>query len=335
LVVRKGDPADGFEAAFMRHDMSELEDRRPQPWIVRLTRKEVEVLSPETLAFLEYRSPRDQEIVRKMHEDRPTLGGTGAGSWGATFVSWRAHEGIYNASEDKDLWTDLATGTLYSPSLVLGYEPKDPGETIELMREKGFWPVFEGKHIDQFLVGIKPVRWWLSVEGAQRKYDKAPRPEPTLMFRETASNTNERTCIAAVLPVSSVASHKLSGIRLANVPPHAAATVLNSLCFDYALRMRTAGTNISFTYMRPMPVPASDVVNRLPTVPTHLAWASGIDHITDAKELWPLLWDTNRAVVEGYGLTPDDFEHILNAFPVFARKRPAFFAYLQANLLSL
>jgi hypothetical protein len=67
-------------------------------------------------------------------------------------------------------------------------------------------------------------------------------------------------------------------------------------------------------------------------VPTQLAWASGIDHTTDAKDLWPLLWEANRAVAEAYGLGPDDFEHILDAFPVFGRKRPEFFAYLQDRL---
>ena len=82
----------------------------------------------------------------------------------------------------------------------------------QLMRDKGFWPVFEGKHVDQYLVGVKPIRWWLSIEQAKQKYGKQPRSEPTLVFRETASNTNERTCIAAVLPADSVASHKLTGV---------------------------------------------------------------------------------------------------------------------------
>jgi hypothetical protein len=200
------------------------------------------------------------------------------------------------------------------------------------MRERGFWPVFEGKHIDQWLVGIKPVRWWLSVEATEQKYGKRPLPTPTLMFRETASNTNERTCIAVVLPGQSAASHKLSGILPANVEPEAVATVLNSLCFDYALRMRTAGTNVSFTYMRPVPVPPADVVSRLPRIPTHLAWEHGLSHITDERGRWPLLWDANRAVAEAYGLTADDFGHILASFPVFARKRPEFVAYLQSRL---
>jgi len=332
LVFTKGGQADGFDAAFMRHDMSELEDKRPNPWTVRITRKEIEGLSPETWAFLEYRSPRDQEIVRKMYEGRPTLGGDGPGSWGLTFYTDLAHEHIYNSARDKDLFTDPMTGRLYGPQLILGIEVPDPGEAIERMREKGFRPVFEGKHVDQFLVGIKPIRWWLSVEAAERKYGKLPRAEATLVFRETASNTNERTCIAAVLPPYSAASHKLSGVLPEHVRPEAAAAVFNSFCFDYALRLRTAGTSVSFTYMRPMPVPPADVVNRLPIVPTHLAWKPGVHHISELRDLWPTLWEVNRAVAEAYGLGPDDFAHVLSTFPVFARKRSEFFAYLRERL---
>jgi len=189
--------------------------------------------------------------------------------------------------------------------------------------------------VDQFLVGIKPIRWWLSVEAAERKYGKPPRSEATLVFRETASNTNERTCIAAVLPPFSAGAHTLSGVLVENVAPEAAAIVLNSVCFDFALRLRTAGTHVSFTYMRPMPVPPADVVNRLPRIPTYLAWATDLGHITENHEIWPLLWEANRAVAEAYGLGPDDFDHILDPecrFRTFARKRPEFFAYLRQRL---
>ncbi len=332
LVFRKGAPTDGFDAAFMRHEPAELDADGPKPWTVRVTRDEIVRLSPETLAFLEYRGPRDQEIVHKMHRGRPTLGSDEAGSWGATFVSWRAHEVIYNSAEDKDLWTDPQTKRLYSPSVVLGTEPDGAGELIRRMREHGFWPVFEGKHIDQYLVGIRPVRWWLSVRQAESKYGKPPRNEPTLVFRETASNTNERTCIAAVLPAGSAAAHTLSGMLVEHVDAAAAAVVLNSLCFDYALRLRTAGTHVSFTYIKPMPVPAREAIRRLPRFPTVLAWDAAPEHVSEDRALWPSLWDANRAVAEAYALAPDDFEHILSAFPVFARKRAEFFAHLKERV---
>ena len=153
-----------------------------------------------------------------------------------------------------------------------------------------------------------------------------------VVFRETAANTNERTCIAAILPSQSVGSHKLTRVLLDGIDADAGVTVLNSLVFDFALRLRTAGTSVSFTYIRPMPVPPGSVVDRLPRIPTRLAWECGLKHITDDRDAWPLLWDANRGVAEAYSLTPDDFEYILGTFPGLARKRPAFVAYLLERL---
>lgn len=336
IVFRKDFAPGPFAAAFMRHDPDELAASGDQPWLVHLACEDIQRYSPDSLAFLEYRSPRDQKIIAKMHEGRPTLasGPEVPGSWGVRLVSWRAHEINFNATEDKDLWTDPKSGRLYSPQSVLGHDPATFDELLKKMRAAGFWPVFEGKHIDQFLVGIKPIRWWLSVEAAERKHDKKPRAEATLVFRETASNTNERTCIAAALPERSTASHKLSGAIVENVTLDGAVAVLNSLCFDYALRFRTAGTNISFTYMNPMPVPSSEAVELLRGLPTMLAWRERIEHITERRDLWPSLWETNRSVAAAYGLAAEDFEHILDAFPGMARKRRDFVAYLREQARS-
>jgi hypothetical protein len=332
LVFRKGGSSERFTAAFMRHHLDELAGDGAKPWLVTVTRDEIERLSPETRAFLEYRDPRDQEIVRRMHAGRLTLGGGGQGAWGVELVSWRDHSCVFNATEDRDLFTDPRSGTLYSPAIILGREPKDPAETMERMRDRGFWPVFEGKHVDQWLVGRKPIRWWLSVERAEQKYGRPPRAEATLVFRETASNTNERTCIAAVLPPRSAGSHTLTGVLLGHADPERAATVLNSICFDFALRLRTAGTNVSFTYILPVAVPPADTVNRLPKIPTRLALDDARAHATDDRALWPLLWEANRAVAEAYGLSAADFEHVLDSFPVLARKRPDFTAFIRERL---
>ena len=345
LVFRSGPASHAFEAAFMRHDLEELKANATlpatvparsaeewAPWVVTMRRDEINRLSPETSAFLEYRGLRDQEMARRMHNGRSTFGDSGRYSWDARLISWRAHEVVYNSSEDKDLWTDPATKRLYSPEMVLGRASGDFGETLARMRERGFWPVFEGKHVDQFVVGIKPIRWWLSVEQAERKYGGAPRAEPTLVFRETARNTDERTCIAAVLPSCAVAAHTLTGVITDSVDAHTAASVLNSLAFDWCLRLRTAGTHVSFTYIQPMPIPAPPALGRLPVVSTRLAWNSGIQHITEDREIWPKLWSTNRAVAEAYGLGPADLEHVLSTFPGMARKRTDFVAYLRARL---
>lgn len=320
-----------FQAVFMRCDVTELTNPN-LPSVVAFTPDEVERLSPELFALLEYRGPRDQEVIHKMYRNSATLGGQDQRGWGAELFTDFAHKFTYNATRDKDLWTDPDTKKLFVPEEVLGREIKDPLELIRAMRTSGFVPVYEGKHIEQFLYGIKPIRWWLKRSLAMAKYGREPLDQPVLVYRETASNTNERTCIATLLPAGSAAAHTLCGVIVQSVQPEAAAVVLNSLCFDFALRLRTAGTHISFTYLRPMPVPVAAATNALPKVQTLCAWEQGVEHITKLESLWNNLWLANRAVAEAYGLDADDFAHILTTFPGSARKRPSFYAFIQERV---
>jgi hypothetical protein len=340
VVVRKGPPdRDGFEAAFMRHDLDELErtakhheigaprpDAASPAWVVTVRREELERLSPGTLAFLEYRSPRDREIVLKMYEGHPLLGDQGPGTWNARFYR------EFDMTNDRDLWTDPRTGKLWTVEQILGFRPGDFQETRARMAEKEFWPLYEGKHIEQFLVDIKPIERWVSLEAAARKYGKPPDGRPKVVFRDIARNTDERTCIAAVLPEGSCAGNTLPAVLAESVGPHVICGVLNALVVDFGIRLRTAATHLNFTYMARIATPKPLVANALPVVETVAAWRTGHDHIGELPGAWPTVWQCNRAVAEAYGLGPDDFEHILSTFPVFARKRPEFYAYLLARL---
>lgn len=322
-----------FDAAFMRHDIAELDMDGPKPWQVRITRDELEQLSPQTLAFLEYRGPRDQEIVRRMSAGRPTFGGTGNGTWGTRLFTDLAHELIYNATRDRGLFTIPGTSRLHTPASVLGVDAlSDQAELVEAMRAAGYWPVYEGKHVEQYLVGVKPIRWWLSVMQAGAKYGRPPRNAPTLVFRETASNTNQRTCIAAVLPAGAVASHTCTAADFERVDAEAALTVLNSFCFDFLLRLRSAGTHVSFTYILPVAVPPAAAVNTLPRIPTRFAPSAGITLVSEDRDSWPALWAADRALAKAYGLGPEDFAHILDSFPVWLRKRPEIAEYYRQRI---
>jgi hypothetical protein len=199
------------------------------------------------------------------------------------------------------------------------------------MAEKGFWPLYEGKHIEQFLVDIKPIERWVSLEACQKKYGRLPDPGPKLVFRAIASNTNERTCIAAVLPERSCFGNSCWGAVLNQNHAEVLCSILNSLAFDYASRLRISA-NMNFTHVGRIAVLPPGEAYNLPALPTQSVIHDGISHISDLEDLWPSIWLVNRAVAEAYGLTPDDFEYILSTFPVFARKRPAFYAYLQERV---
>jgi len=333
LVADKGDDGAGvLEAAFMRRDVAELASNGPKPWMVRVTRAEIEGLSPETLALLEYRGPRDQDIVLKMSAGRPTLGGTGSGAWGMRPITWRQHEGIYNSADDRDLFTIPGTPRFHTPESAIGAASGDAELLVSRMRAAGFWPVYEGKSIDQYVVGAKPIRWWLSVQQATTKYNRPPPDTPLLVFRDIARNTDQRTCIATVLPRSTCASNTCSGATFVEVATDAALAVLNSICFDFLLRLRLAGTHVSFTYIRSVAVPPAGAASALPRIATRLAHGNGGGHISEDPNAWPALWAVDRAVAEAYGLGPDEFAHIFATFPVWQRKRPEIAAFYGARL---
>ena len=139
LVFQKGKPqADGFEAAFMRHDLSELEDtaryREPgaggeapcRPLDGAHPAAGAGAPLPSTLAFLEYRNPWDREVLLKMYgydaegnpvNPRPLLGDQGPGTWNARFYR------ELDMTNDRDLWTGPKTGKLYNPRQILGPVP--------------------------------------------------------------------------------------------------------------------------------------------------------------------------------------------------------------------
>jgi hypothetical protein len=346
LVFRKGEPsADGFRAAFMRHDLEELTDAGPKDWMVLVRRAELERLSPGTLAFLEYRSPRDREILLKMYgydeegnpvNPRPLLGDQGPGTWNARFYR------EFDMTNDRDLWTDPKTGKLYNPRQILGpvpgttsappyYDPAAWPEIRERMAEKGFWPLYEGKHIEQFLVDIKPIERWVSLEAAERKYGKSPDPGPKLVFRAIARNTDERTFIAAVLPKRSCFGNSCWGAGLRKTDADRLCAILNSLPTDYAIRFRVS-SNMNFTHVGKIAVLQPYSLASGAPILTRSASASAVPSMFDDSGKWSQLWHSERAVAEAYGLSPDEFKHILSTFPVLARKRPAFYAYLKQRI---
>jgi len=358
LVFRKGSPEmDGFEAAFMRHDLAELEATaryrepgrgkiRPSfaPWIVSVRRRELERLSPGTLAFLEYRSPRDREILLKMYgydadgnpvNPRPLLGDQGPGTWNARFYT------EFHMTNDRDLWTDPKTGKLYNPRQILGrvpgttgrppyYDPAFWPEIRARMAEKGFWPLYQDAHIHQFTDNFKPFMRWLSLESHQKKYGRLPDAGEKLVLRDRARCTDERTIIAAVLPEQSVFGHTLNGLACKQVDLHALCWLLNSLSFDFIARFWVGGQHASPYLLKRVPVILPSLLLRRNARLHDAKFLQSTPY--DNESAWPVLMTSELAVAQAYNLTSDDFEYILSTFPVFARKRPEFYAYIREQV---
>ena len=340
LVTRNIAPSDadpGFAAAFMRHDVAELKSAPPLGVEVFVTRSEIERLSPGTLALLEYRNERDRKLVLKMHgllegmKPLPLLGGHGPDAWKAHLHTQ------FHMTNDRDLWTRDG-GRLWTPKEVCGLDWPESrlipfADVRAAMAEKGFWPLYEGKHIDLFVVDTKPIERWVSLEAVEKKYGKQPSSSQRLVYREIAKKANQRTCIAAVLPPKSCANHKLIGIDAERVPPEVACGVLCSFVFDFLIRFRVT-FSLSATHMSRIAVPS--VTELLSTGADAVATVSraGLDNssLVDQGEYFEILWGNELRVARAYGVSEQDFEYILASFPAFARKRPDFHAFLENSL---
>lgn len=354
LVFKKTKAASSvFNAAFMRHDLEELEEssfwREPGqepgkdfpfpsnvPWIVEMSKEQIEKTSPGTLAFLEYRNKKDQEILLKMHEVNNLLGDRGEGRWNIQFYT------EFHMTNDADLWTEPKTSKLWNPYQILGpipgtndkapyYERAAWPEIRARMAEKGFWPLYEGKHIDQFLVDTKPIERWVNLEAAEKKTGQLPDHGAKLVFRAIARNTDERTLIAAVLPEKSCFGHLCWGIHLREINPNIICSFLNTLIVDFSVRLRIS-LSIGPTHLLRLAMISRDSIDEIPVIETISVYDDKLTNIYLNLRYFQKLWQLNRTVAEAYGLSPDNFEYILSTFPVFARKRPEFFKFISERI---
>lgn len=343
LVFRKAKPeperSGGFEAAFMRHELEELDETAlwrepgksgalpgPIPWAVSVMRDELERISPGTLAFLEYRNPRDREILLKMYEGRPLLGDKGPGTWNARFYT------EFHMTNDRDLWTDPKTGKLWNPNQILGFEPGNFLETKQLMAQNGFWPLYQDAHIHQYVLEFKPLMRWLNLEAHLSKFGKLPDETMKTVIRDQVRNNDERTCIAAQIPERSGFGHTLNGIWVEPGLEEYILEVINSLSFDYLARKKIGGQHASPYLLARIAVPIPERLKPILPSPKQIRANQRKKWIYEATHLWESLWQIEKRNAAAYDLSPDDFEYIFTDFPGFARKRPEFYLFLQRRV---
>lgn len=317
-----------FQAAFMRHDVDELASGGPADVLVPLARNDLERLSPGTLAFLELRDQIDKTLIDKVYVWEQNARKLPLLLELTHPQSWRARTyRQYHMSDDRDLWTD-PSGKLFSPKVICGIDYPERGEFEEVraaMQKKGFWPLYEGKKIDQLIVNAEPIQRWVSLEKAETKFGQVPDANAKVVYRAVARNTDERTMIAAVLPENSCLGHSLIIFESELVAPDLACTILNSFVFDYLVRIRASGINMSASFLSRVAVPSQDKCQLIPMQPT-LDNLSAAHHSTDSH------WQANWAVAQAYGLSAADLAHILSTFPVFARKHPETYAFFQSRI---
>jgi hypothetical protein len=245
---------------------------------VALPRSVVEQFSGDQLAIPEIRSSIDVEILGRTVFRFPAL--ASAEGWGIRFGR------ELNATDDREHFVDQQT--------------------------RGHLPILEGKQIQPFIANVERVSRYIAARDASRLLGSGSFRRPRLAYRDVASASNRLTLIAAIVPPNVVTTHTLFCLK-GNVEHGQQlflCAILNSFVANYLVRMRVS-THVTVAIMERLPVPRP---------PTDSAAFLSIVALTNRVMSTPrderAVAEIQAAVAHLYQLSPPDFQHVLDTFPL-------------------
>ncbi|MDD5482452.1 MAG: Eco57I restriction-modification methylase domain-containing protein [Kiritimatiellae bacterium] len=309
LSFEKGNVTKTFPAAFMRHDVGELE-RFPQEDAINISVELIRRLSPDSLSIREFKNERDVQIAKKISQF-PRLGEKLSNRWNLVLGN------EFHMTNDSHLFKT------------------EPG--------KGRLSLYEGKMIWQFDNHLSKARYWIEEkEGRKAILVREPDKGQKLGYqgyrlghRSIASSTNERTMIAAILPQRFFFGHSINASRavMTGADMLLVVSLLNSYVFDYTLRS-SISSNLTMFFVYQLPVPrltendaafwpivkrASRLICTTPEF-DNLAKEVGLKNHKDGAaspaERAKLRAELDGLIAHLYGLTEDEFAYILTTFPL-------------------
>ena len=280
LTCTTGEPTTGISCRFgvSRPETLESDEGREAPGRIHLPRQFLaRVSGSEDLGVPELLTTRDLLILERLTATLP-------------------------CSADPDGW-HLRFGRELNASY-------DRESLVAATGKAGARPVLEGKQIDPFRVDTGRSRYQLRPAATGRVVSRA-----RLAYRDVAGAGNRLTLIAAVIPARAVTTHTLFCLKtpLPLGAQHVLCALLNSFVANYLVRLRVS-THVTTTLMARL---------RLPLV---------TDGTADFRRLHGLSLTLSAGTVRAeemgeyvelqalaarlYGLTRDDFAHILGTFPL-------------------
>jgi hypothetical protein len=309
LSFEKGGKTENFPAAFMRLDVEEL-SRFPQEGAITISIDLIRRLSPDSLSVTEFKNDQDIEIAEKLARF-PFFGDTKDNTWNVELGR------ELDMSNDSDLF--------------------------ESSTKRGNVPLVQGNMIHQFNHEFAKPKYWINMSAGRariigRQEDNGQiltYQQYRFVHRRIARNTDERTAIACVMPANRFCADTAQTTRNFIKPTHLVflTVVFNSFVADWEVRQRvTAHMDMHFVYKMHIPrLTEKDaafwpIVKRaarlICTTPEFddLARQVGLksheDGATDPVERGKLRAELDGLIAHLYGLTEEEFAHILTTFPI-------------------
>ncbi len=340
LTFEKGGTTNQFPAAFMRHDVKELE-RFPREGAIEMPVDLIRRISPNSLSVMEFRNDLDVQIAEKMLRF-PLLGKHLHSTWNLRLTA------EFHMTNDSHLFkTSPGPGRLplYEGKMIWHYEHGKSGVRYWINEREGVNELLSAR--------VRSIRTMLRQRGLPDDVDEG---EVILGYshyrvgiRAVTGATNERALVVSVIPkmvfagnsilVSVPVRDEIDGkawLQTENDnPPRLlfACSVLSSFGADWFIRQKIL-TNMNMFFIYEIPTPRFTekdeafwpIIRRaarlICTTPEFddLAKQVGLknhkDGISDPPERSRLRAELDGLVAHLYGLTEEEFAYILTTFPL-------------------
>jgi hypothetical protein len=313
LSFEKGGRTTEFPAAFMRHDVNELAHFHKSD-ALRVKTDLIYRLSPDSHSVMEFKNETDVSIAEKMLQF-PLLG--------------EKIDGVWNLALTREF-------DMTNDSHLFHTEPA-----------KGRLPLYEGKMIHQFEHQFGEARYWVDEkEGRKALLGKKEDDSGQLLdyqtyrlgIRSIGRSTDIRTLIVGALPKNVFCGNSILVLKrlsldtnLSDAEVIAIQAILNSLVIDAYIRQMVSA-NLNMFYICQLPIPRltetdsafTPIVTRaaklICTTPEFddLAKTVGLGshNPIHPEERAQLRAELDGMIAHLYGLTYEEFKHILGTFPI-------------------
>lgn len=289
------------------------------------------LLNPNTKTCPTFRTSRDAELTRKFYRKAPILVNdeTGSNPWGIRFAT------LFNMATDSPLFRTneqlIELGALKDGNFFLlngiRYVPLYEGKMVWLHNHQfGEFPSLGKRPSSITQTPLNKLSdsnstlspwYWVPEDEVICQMTKSDKDGNEIWhwpyhfytaFRDVTNATNERTCVASLVPGGVYAAgHKLPLIfnERELVPGLCPVAIMASIPFDYVARQKVGGSSMAFFIMKQMPFPTPD------QIPNSVKWEMAkrvieltyFNHDMDAwaEELWEELTNEQRNEMPNVG----------------------------------
>ncbi len=319
---------------FLARYLEQISDERR---CFSLTPDEFLLINPNTRTCPVFRSQKDAEVTKKLYRAAPVLieeRDAEKNPWGIRFSV------MFHMSNDSNLFHDAPDDgrlPLYEAKMIHQFDHRwatygSDGESRDVTEaEKA---ALDFTTLPRYWVDAAEVKQRFSDKGGERRW--------MMGWRNIARSTDERSFIATVIPVVGV-GHSMPLFNVSAPPAKAAAFLANmsALVFDFVVRQKLGGTNMTFGYYKQFPVipPNAYIEAELAVIVPRVleltytandmkAWAvdlgyDGPPFTFDPERRAVLRAELDARYARFYDLTRDELRYILDPADVMGADYPS------------